>query len=623
LSISTARTDEEAQKIIKILVNEEKIDDFEPPRAIKSQLVKSRQKVLKLLGTAVEIDEKYVVPPVSPFDLFAIASTLISMSGAYHHFESEIKYIFPEQHHQINKIVTITKQDRDNWNNISEAWAGHKDTEEIEEGKFDEELKKLWVTILKNFDSHLLDLKRNAKIPLWWKDAFALMAIADGAASRTGFEFSHDNKCDTWPQLAQAIIEWTTASNNNSQTNIKYVESLSKANRSIVNVLPKSKTASLGCTLRSLSHNLARLPGSGTIRAGWAWTTNSAKENLIQKPIFNMLLIPYPYKIHSGNFQAVAVHDEPGSRWGKFCLNVDPNEDDDIEFSNFVSELILDAKKKVKEIHAIVLPELAVSRKTALRLKDICERDHPSVELLCAGVREDPRDDKKASPVNGAFIATFGTTNDKREALHEIFHEKHHRWRLTEDQILNYNLSTSLDPSRLWWEDIRTGNRKIPFIVMREKWVVTSLICEDLARNDPAKNIIESIGPNLVIALLMDGPQTTSRWPARYATVLADDPGSSVLSISSFGLIDRSNRPERNSKSFALWRDDKGKTTEIKLEDESHAVIASISEYPVNDITLDGRINANGASLRLTGLRQLVSPKYKGQRPVWDRKTKP
>jgi len=53
--------------------------------------------------------------------------------------------------------------------------------------------------------------------------------------------------------------------------------------------------------------------------------------------------------------------------------------------------------------------------------------------------------------------------------------------------------------------------------------VLTVLICEDLARLDPVNDLVRAVGPNLVMSLLMDGPQLTTRWPARYATVLADD----------------------------------------------------------------------------------------------------
>ena len=110
----------------------------------------------------------------------------------------------------------------------------------------------------------------------------------------------------------------------------------------------------------------------------------------------------------------------------------------------------------------------------------------------------------------------------------------------------------------------------------------------------------------------MDGPQIQNRWSARYASVLADDPGSSVLSMSSFGLINRSNRKrltftgKETSQAIALWRDDTGYMKDIQLEEEHHAVVVSLTEYPISETTLDGRSNSgHSTSLRLTGVRQI------------------
>ena len=60
------------------------------------------------------------------------------------------------------------------------------------------------------------------------------------------------------------------------------------------------------------------------------------------------------------------------------------------------------------------------------------------------------------------------------------------------------------------------------------------------AEPEPAAELIRAVGPNLLIALLMDGPQLSNRWPARYAAVLAEDPGTSVLTLTSLGMAERS-----------------------------------------------------------------------------------
>jgi hypothetical protein len=78
-----------------------------------------------------------------------------------------------------------------------------------------------------------------------------------------------------------------------------------------------------------------------------------------------------------------------------------------------------------------------------------------------------------------------------------------------------------------------------------------SLVCEDLAQNDDVAALIRSVGPTIVLTVLLDGPQLTSRWAARYASVLADDPGSAVLTLTSFGMARRS-RPHGHDASAVI-----------------------------------------------------------------------
>lgn len=67
-------------------------------------------------------------------------------------------------------------------------------------------------------------------------------------------------------------------------------------------------------------------------------------------------------------------------------------------------------------------------------------------------------------------------------------------------------------------------------------------------------DVLRRVGPSLVVGLLLDGPQLPQRWPARYATVLADEPGSAVLTLTSFGMVARSRPPGRTrSRAVALW----------------------------------------------------------------------
>ena len=569
----------------------------------------------------------YLIPPLSPVDLFAITSTLLADSGAYHHFEADFgrdrSLSYP------TKIGVINESDISNWETIGKAWYEYDGSLELDKTPFCVNCKRnptvtsitnYWIEILKCWNVSVYDIVREDKPqPDWWQPAFALMAISDYASKDVGFRFSdskRDGNSSPWSRLAGIFLQEfarTTGEvvggrgygEDDSDRGYRYIESLSLANRDIVNVLPKSRTAQVGYTLRGATHNLAKLPGRGSIRVGW--TLLKAEADTVENTVFNILLIPYPYEIHSFNFRPTSV-DHPHSRKpGLFSPNVEPDETEDREFVEFVSQLLVKARQRLGAIHGLVLPELSVSKKTALKITERIETDHNSVELVCLGVRERMIPGKPPSPTNGAYMAFFDAGKKKQD----FFYEKHHRWKLTGDQIDMYDLSPSLDPSRVWWEDIRITNRCMPILVMRNRWTVTSLICEDLARNDPARGIVEAIGPNLVISLLLDGPQIESRWPARYATVLAEDPGSAVLSISSRGLIERSNRKSKEekfepSRAFALWRDDRGKTVPIELEDGHHAVAISVTEYPCNDQTFYGRSDSgSGLALRLTGVRQI------------------
>jgi hypothetical protein len=175
--------------------------------------------------------------------------------------------------------------------------------------------------------------------------------------------------------------------------------------------------------------------------------------------------------------------------------------------------------------------------------------------------------------------------------LSDVFQSKHHPWKLDESQVIQYGLGGVLSPYREWWEHIDCSGRRLHFISISENLVLCALVCEDLARPDPVANIVRAVGPNLVIALLMDGPQTKERWAARYATVLADDPGSSVLALTSLGMAQLS-RPQTGPSRFrvvALWKDRFNGATEIELPPGNDAIAISLSTRYREEFTADGR----------------------------------
>jgi hypothetical protein len=118
------------------------------------------------------------------------------------------------------------------------------------------------------------------------------------------------------------------------------------------------------------------------------------------------------------------------------------------------------------------------------------------------------------------------------------------------------------------------------------------VVCEDLARMDPVSEVLRSVGPNLLIALLMDGPQIRGRWSWRYASVLAEDPGTSVLTVTSLGMS-RLSQPSSGatdrSRTIALWRDKVFGEREIDLEDDAVGCVLSVVCQSAEELSIDGR----------------------------------
>jgi len=181
---------------------------------------------------------------------------------------------------------------------------------------------------------------------------------------------------------------------------------------------------------------------------------------------------------------------------------------------------------------------------------------HPSIGFVISGASRD------CNGLLGNFVvvSTLYTNSFGERVAATHSRCKHHRWQLDGQQIESYGLQDELSTRWVCWEYLEIGHRIIHMDVFRNRSALTAVICEDLARVDPALSLIRSLGPNLVFALLMDGPQLAFRWPGSYAASLTDGPGSSVLTITCAALIDRSNASRkaaglrRGPRSIALWR---------------------------------------------------------------------
>jgi hypothetical protein len=543
---------------------------------------------------------------VWPPDLFAVVASITERSGLY---SEDVFTSFWASG------FTLTEQWIRNVRDVGQEWA---DTDSPPR-----RVRELWHALVRNHGSAPIEDSSPAAI-VWKKIVFDLLVIADEACAGVGFLPGSDDDLEGTKQSAKPAVD-ENASEKSEQEKAKEKEEPggiqyavyrdykvwaehSKDNPDHIGgdllphlpsslcilvppqllcVQPKATTPAVGCTLRSLTHNLALVPAIGNVRTSWIPASEMRQHN----DPFNILVVPFPYFIPGGSFCPVKGRFPGEGRDRVFTLDVDkwmnrepvgwagPVSAQD--FADFLCGLIAAAKAELEPVHAIVMPETAIRIELANDVAKILAAK-TDLDLFLTGVLSK----KDGTGRNQAAIYHF---RDK-DILQRSFQSKHHRWGLEGGQIKRYQLGHVLAPDFKWWEQIDVSDRACYVTSFRSYATLSVLVCEDLARYDPVLTVMNAIGPNLVVALLMDGPQLEQRWSGRYAMALADDPGSAVLTVTSFGMVARSRNPgDEANREVALWKEQNGKAQVLKLPKGSHGLLLTLTNRLVKQFTLDGR----------------------------------
>lgn len=529
------------------------------PRAKKSP------PIVPSSGLTVEQFGEYIAPSVWkdeellrwPPDVFALVAALLLKSGAYAHAVSGW-----QRNGNLNEWTKSIKA-------LGYAWSQKPD-------KPPKQIRDWYRILCKNTSMPVESVCAEGDL---CAVLIQLCAAADEACIGVG--------C-TLPNPAAAANDFRVqASKRLAETTLtQEVSTLCKrVHHSTVRVLPKLHTPQSGITIRSFTHNLALCP-AGDVKVKWAECLSEHRHCL------NLLLAPWPLEVAPADFEPVektrAELADMARGFGFFEYN--PRDERDKasraqkegDLISQLKKLLTNARKAVSRIDGVVFPELALTAAQYEGISDILMDE--GIFLIC-GVRDGPAPGRKAAQNYLRFDIPFSPPISHRQY-------KHHRWRLDHHQIVQYGLGSCLDVASNWWEHIPIGNRDLHFVVLDNWLTVCPLICEDLARQDPIAELVRAVGPNLVIALLMDGPQLPSRWPARYATVLADDPGSSVLTLTSIGMAELSRPPSvaTGSRAIALWKDAKtGQAITIDLPKDKQGAVLSLSRVFVKEYAADGR----------------------------------
>ncbi|WP_263830416.1 hypothetical protein [Ruegeria aquimaris] len=545
-------------------------------------------------------------------DVFAVAAYLLKVGGVIAFFEPSP---FAEKDDLSGGQFVLSTADRKLADTAGEMW---RDAEQNPKGFPPKYVQVLWRQLIRHWGdpvtpgSYLGDDADNSK---WWRWALKLVMISDmacnrilrdpvGAFKRSPFEeFVEDWYLTPYREDDKLTrMRWRRGGASGMETPRPPASLTLLADRSVVCVLPKVRVAPVGATLRNLTRNLSLLPGRGEVRCSWYDLPEPA--NGEDQETLDILLIPEPATLEAKCF---CPHEDTQQTqknlhywkkdWDNFHLDqtwIKGKEKRDLFLENCES-LLKSAKDQSRRVNGIVLPEYAVDY--AL-FEDLCTRlkkVEPGLEFIISGSSDNCREADGCAPEPGNHVLTrvwYGAADLHRTTSRR----KHHRWRMDRSQVETYALSSSLNPKiKYWWESCPLGRREVHFHRFRKRSVFSVLICEELARSDPCHEILRSVAPNLIFALLLDGPQIRNRWPAQYASNLADDPGSSVLTMTSYGLIDRANRQGKFGPchSFAMWKDETGKIVEIDMPkgDGPRAVLLSLWSEHVSDRTIAGKNN--------------------------------
>ena len=307
--------------------------------------------------------------------------------------------------------------------------------------------------------------------------------------------------------------------------------SLARVGRPGLRVLPKVRTPAGGISLRSIArYACVRGPG---VEAVWHKVPAQRRGLDPRRQAANLLLLPWPLRVRDSDFRPQQASGQRAEREPFGFFEFAPAERVDLDL---VDRVLSEALDEVDAVDMVVLPESAVPAAMIGDLEAVLARHR--VGALIAGVQDgSPTGERLPGNWVHLGVQLGGRWWHYRQ-------NKHHRWSLDESQVLQYHLGGTLHPAVRWWEAMEVPRRSIQFLELAGGITIVAVVCEDLARLDAVADLLRTVGPTLVVTVLLDGPQLASRWTARYASVLADDPGSAVLTLTSFGMVERS-RPER------------------------------------------------------------------------------
>ena len=446
-----------------------------------------------------------------------------------------------------------------------------------------EVVARLWATVMEHLDTPIDDMGVGRPWALC-EAVLTLHAIADEASARCAGGGSGAGSGPTLHVLAPARAREMLARTG----------TMARLPADRLTHLPKTRTTPVGMTHRSLSRYSCTTTDG--VPAVWHRAPIARRGTEPAARHANVLLLPWPLRIRESDFTPVPGSVQRPEREPFGFFGYEPSEPLDLELVDRLLDVALD---EVDRVDVVVLPEGCLDERDIEAFESLLARRR--VALLVTGVRTDPSSPDRF-PGNAVHLGVL-----LGDEWWHYRQNKHHRWFLDAGQIEQYNIAGALHPSVRWWEAMDIPQRSVHFLELGAGITIAAVVCEDLARLDGVSHLLRSVGPTLVVTLLLDGPQLAARWTARYAGVLADDPGSAVLTLTAFGMATRSRPPGVPPSSvIAMCKDPFRGLMEIPLEDGAQGVLLKAVLGRSARYAADGRAPTDDATdLYVAGVHQL------------------
>jgi hypothetical protein len=505
-------------------------------------------------GTPIT-DELLAWPP----DGFALANVILDRSEGFRFVLSPIDEWPPRGH---PGWVELVEEAAAGWS----AWA------ERRRGRPPDLLLEVWDVVRERADAPLDDVAEG-RDPRLCESLLTLHAVADEACAGLGIALdASDGVACVYRARGRELLARTG--------------SMARIDPRLLRVLPKVRTPPTG---RPAFSRYACTQGPG-VTASWHKVPARHRGTDLQSEYATLLLLPWPLRVRATDFRPIdePVHRPANEPFGFFEFA--PAQGLDFEL---LDRVLGTARQEAGSVDVVCLPEGAMDEREVDDLEGLLH-EH-GVAFVWTGVRQHSRRSGRF-PGNWIHIGVNpqlqkGTTPgvDERPEWFHLRQEKHHRWSLDDSQIYQYHLGGVLHPGVRWWKAMDVPRRSVQLVQVAELTLV-ALVCEDLAQNGHIAELLRSVGPTVVMTGLLDGPQLSSRWAARYASVLADDPGSAVLTLTSYGMVQRS-RPQLCDASpvVAMWKDPSRGVREIPLEAGAQAVLLTVCMDRATRRSADGR----------------------------------